>query len=365
MVTFDGVFFNQVEHTSSGVTEPPRAPWLYSEAKLNQQILSLEPDTLVELIELDIGSQGGPVLHFHNMNIHGDGIIYWGHPIMTFVALPFATDGFEVSGSGKMPRPKIQLANVGGELITYMQLYDNLLGAKVTRWLVFAGNLVGHADPDATVWASKHIFYIERKVLHTLTGIEWELSAAVDIEGIKLPRFNYSAHTCQHIYRDPITCKWRGLPVVDEHNSPIIANTTYKGAHDYYQGYSVNSMVAGYNSSGVLGGYKCLVAVAGASVNNDLSNGTYWQKVLNRRGAWQADTSYAVGDFVYLASTAAAKRFFVCKTAHTSSATITAVNTTYWVADVCSQTLTGCKLRYGKSAQLPAMIFPTTERNPL
>lgn len=366
-VNFTGVYEANQDHISSSGDEPPNGPWTFiHDVKINKDIQGFEPDRIVELIELDLTSLGGDILRFHNSHEYGDGIIQWGDPAQSYAGLPYSGEGFEVDSSGKMPTPRIQLSNVGGALTSQMKLYDDFARAKVSRYHVFVKNLWSRDDPDPNVYLGKDVYFIERKTSQTLFFVEWELSSAIDVEGVMLPRGYVSADNCLWKYRDIHTCQWRGVPVSDVHNVQFISNTTFKQDHDPRKNYVVNDLVQKFfPADGKTHGYKCIQNVSSGSVNNDVSNTSYFTKVLNDRGNWATGQIYAQGDYVNL-SGSIIKRLFYCDIGHTSSddnkppSIGTTIN---WKEDSCSNTLFGCKLRYG-DGPYPARLFPGSEQMP-
>jgi len=97
----------------------------------------------------------------------------------------------------------------------------------------------------------------------------------------------------------------------------------------------------------------------------------------SNKGLWKTNATYKVGDSVYVENhnIKVAKRdinavpnwtplekYYICILDHTSSASKSPYfNKTYWVADQCSKTLSGCKLRFGMNSCLPFGGFPGTE----
>lgn len=95
------------------------------------------------------------------------------------------------------------------------------------------------------------------------------------------------------------------------------------------------------------------------------------------RGRWVTKSNYKVGDFVYvenhnvkipkdninaIPNWEPLQKIYICLKDHTSSPTNAPyLNKTLWVADQCSKTLSGCKLRFGREASLPFGGFPGTE----
>jgi lambda family phage minor tail protein L len=65
------------------------------------------------------------------------------------------------------------------------------------------------------------------------------------------------------------------------------------------------------------------------------------------KGLWNSVLQYEVGDYVYT-SKDDLKYYFVCSKEHSGSPP---PNSTYWISDQCSKSLTGCRLRWGTKAK--------------
>jgi lambda family phage minor tail protein L len=97
----------------------------------------------------------------------------------------------------------------------------------------------------------------------------------------------------------------------------------------------------------------------------------------NFKGRWQNNTNYRVGDYIYvenhnvkvskrdansIPNWEPLQRFYFCVKNHTGSpAKSPLFNKEYWVADQCSRTIEGCKMRFGNRPFLPFGGFPGTE----
>ena len=95
------------------------------------------------------------------------------------------------------------------------------------------------------------------------------------------------------------------------------------------------------------------------------------------RGKWMNKMNYRVGDYVYVENhnVKVSKRnsnaspnweplqkFYYCVKSHESTPTKNpAINREFWIADQCSKTLDGCRLRFGSAGYLPFGGFPGTE----
>ncbi len=94
-------------------------------------------------------------------------------------------------------------------------------------------------------------------------------------------------------------------------------------------------------------------------------------------GRWQNGTNYRMGDYVYIENHnikiskrdvnsipnwEPLQRFYFCLKNHTASpAKSPLFNKEYWIADQCSRTIEGCRMRFGNKPYLPFGGFPGTE----
>jgi hypothetical protein len=69
---------------------------------------------------------------------------------------------------------------------------------------------------------------------------------------------------------------------------------------------------------------------------------------------------YLVGDYVYI-ERSGVKYYFVCKKDIPIGLVIPPPNPDYWISDLCSKTLRGCKLRWG----VDSTGSPAPGKNPL
>jgi lambda family phage minor tail protein L len=99
------------------------------------------------------------------------------------------------------------------------------------------------------------------------------------------------------------------------------------------------------------------------------------------QGRWENNKAYKTGDYVYIdnQNVKVSKRdcnaspnwqplsvFYFCIKNHSSSMSrFPTLSKEHWVADQCSRTLKGCRLRFGRSGYLPFGGFPGTEEYPI
>jgi lambda family phage minor tail protein L len=185
-------------------------------------IQSFAPGAIVELYELDTTVVGGTdVLRFtpHGPNELGGDIIWSGQ---TYTRFPIDASGFERRGNGALPRPKLAVANVTGLIGA---VADSIIGAKLTRTRTFVKYLdaanfaAGNPQADPNQWIDREIWFIDRKSVENKVLVEFELSAAVDLAGVMLPRRQVVQNVCAWRYRSA-ECGYTGEPVADINDQP-------------------------------------------------------------------------------------------------------------------------------------------------
>jgi len=216
---------------------------------------SIAPSSIIELYELELNAaQHGinDIYCFHagvNADAAGD-IIWAGNSYLRF---PIEAEGFEYTGNGQLPRPKVRVSNIMGTITAILlSLPDGLEGAKFTRirtlaryidaanfssadvllledggillledgsfFLQEAGNPYG--TPDPTVEFPREIYYVDQKTTESRDVVEFELAAAFDLAGIRAPKRQCIANICQWQYRSA-ECSYTGGSYFDANDSPV------------------------------------------------------------------------------------------------------------------------------------------------
>jgi len=173
---------------------------------ITSEIQKLAPSAVIELFIVDATSLGGGVFRFHaGTNELSQNIIWQGN---TYVKFPVKVTGFEITGKGSVPRPRMQVSNVLSAITAILLAYKDLQGAKVTRLRTLAkyldaSNFSGGTNPTADSTASfpDDVYYIDRKVSENRLLVEFELTSAFDLQGVQIPRRQIIANTCPFVYR--------------------------------------------------------------------------------------------------------------------------------------------------------------------
>lgn len=248
-----GFYFRCVVAGTTGATEPFWPTTLGNEAGdgtvtwkavtiLSSDFQTTSPSAIIELFELQLFTNihgVNDIYRFHaGTNLINNGEVVWrGNP---YLRMPVEADGFEYTGQGTLPRPKIRISNILGSITTILlTLPDGLEGAEVTRirtlkryldaenfpsggdFLLENGDFLllednGHlqlepfnptADGDAEF--PREIYYIDRKSVETRDVVEFDLAAVFDLAGVRGPKRQCIANVCQWVYRSA-ECSYTG-----------------------------------------------------------------------------------------------------------------------------------------------------------
>lgn len=189
-------------------------------AKIKTDMQTLGVDSpLVNLFKLDVSVVGGGVHYFTPGPIGGAIVMFNG---ISYIPLPVKVEGMEWKGDGKMPRPTISVSNVTLALMAEVNSHNDLVGATVTRIRTYKKYLDGQGGADPNAKFPEDIYIVERKIKGNKYLLQFELKAAVDLEGILIPQ-RQVLPVCQYIYR-----YWNGSAFVyDPHNSCPYTDTDY------------------------------------------------------------------------------------------------------------------------------------------
>ena len=204
-----------------------------------EELIKSSPFAIIDLYELHLNAAvhgTNEIYRFHNGangKLTGTGDIVWKGN--SYIALPVVAEGFEYSGNGQLPRPKIRVANLMSTVTAIMfavnetTIGNDLTGAKFIRIrtlsrfldpINFDGGVNPYGTPDPNAEAPQEIYYIDRKVTETRDFVEFELAAAFDLAGVRAPKRQCIANICQWKYRGS-ECGYTGTNYFDENDTPL------------------------------------------------------------------------------------------------------------------------------------------------
>ena len=299
----------------------------------HSELQSLTPTSIIELFQLELNAlQHGinTIYYFHaGTSLKNNGSVYWA--ANEYMAFPIEAEGFEYSGTGQLPRPKIRVANLSGTITSLiLSLPNGIEGAKITRIRTFAryidnnnfpGDTNPYGAPDSSMKMPDEVYYVDRLVTETRDLIELELVAVFDLMGVRAPKRQCIPNMCQWVY---------------------------KGAECTYS--PKTSFTGTYNRAGT--------TVTVTASGHGLSNG---------ENIYLDFTTGGVLDGGYTVASASGATFQITTTASgTTSGNVTGsqyytendVPTTASGSDVCGKKLSSCRARFGQTNQLPFGSFP-------
>ena len=368
----------------------------------------------VLLPESDIGGAGIDKLYFHD-GANGTNDIQWYSLLdednfgstnsahygqQTYSAFPVESDGWEVRGSGSLPRPTVKFANINQYWSAHLSNFDDLVGARVIRRRTLAKYLVGGDNAqNPPVEFNRDVYYIERKTSETSTIVEFELASAFDVQGIKLPRRSIVAARCPWKYKDTDQggCDWPSdnrytidsteyTLYFDKDDTRITSYATWAGQNDLNgtvlydaTSYSVGDYVEYYRP---IGGLIAASAVAaGSAGTNEMTytvgtgHGITAGEFVIAKGFTDDDANAKAVPLKVEAVTSTSIKvhrpdatittssgylqatrvtLYKCITAHAVATSddaddiIRPTNISYWeFGDVCGKRLNSCAIRYG------------------
>jgi len=224
-----------------------------STVEVTSALQGIAPGALIELFQLELNvAQHGVAetyyLHPGTNNNEYQDLIWNGQPYM---ALPIETEGFEYTGQGALPRPKLRISNILGTITALiLTLPEGLEGAKLTRIRTLArfidgsnfksvdyllaeddsallyedntfiyqevGNPYGASDPFAEF--PREVYFVDRKSAENRDVVEFELASVFDMAGVRAPK-RQCITRCQWVYRGD-GCGYTGTNYFDANDKP-------------------------------------------------------------------------------------------------------------------------------------------------
>lgn len=194
------------------------------------ELQKIVPSSVIELFVLELNTTQHGVsdtYRFHaGANMDSNGELVWAGN--TYQRFPIEAEGFEYSGNGQLPRPKVRVSNILGTITAILlTLPSGLEGAKFTRIRTlaryidavnFPGGVNPYGTPDPTAAFPSEVYFIDRKTAENRDVVEFELAAAFDLAGVRAPKRQCIANICQWVYRSA-ECGYTGSSYWDANDN--------------------------------------------------------------------------------------------------------------------------------------------------
>lgn len=153
---------------------------------------------------------------------------------LEYFYFPVSAKGFENSGTGKLPRPRLKISNVTHLLPSFLEAYEDFLGSEFKRIRVYdrfldasnnkndqqSNSQQNQQKEDYSQWNSLLFFpqeryIVERKIEETPLYVEFELASPLDAQGVDLPRRKILQRYCNWEYKKFGECGYPGRKYFD------------------------------------------------------------------------------------------------------------------------------------------------------
>jgi len=179
------------------------------EENLARRVQLSSPGNMVELFDLDLSPVDplASTLYFYpgsNENQTLGEVTWRGND---YRPQPIKIDGIEVSGVGSLPRPRLSMSNLFGQVADLIDTYGRLDGAVLRRWQTFDLYLDGGTSPNPDGHLPIDEFVLDRLVTRNRREVVYECRSHMDIANKQVPARLVLQGTCLHTYRrwDPLT----------------------------------------------------------------------------------------------------------------------------------------------------------------
>lgn len=345
--------------------------------KINKEFFSLEPSSIINLFEIDLTDLGFDtdnqfiinlreiqitlpgttetinnnfnyrIIRLHNNLKLGKNVIYWNDK--PYLPAPIVAEGFELASKGVFPKPKISIS-LSNEMLDVFSLFKgtvnfgDLIGAKFTRRRTFAkfldrknfyqtdsnapltsdySSIPEGFDPDPNCEFPKDVYFLDRKSFENKNSIQFELSSSIDLDRVKLPRRRVLSYACPWQYR--------GEGCLYEYQSRLNEQT-----------HGTTTPIP--NQSDSTGAVAPACATEDNQLIKDIISSDQFAK--NDPVEWKPQQSYQKGAVVFI-SKKNINFYFVARS--NVPVNVPPPNANYWLADQCSKTLKGCRIRFGQN----------------
>ena len=196
--------------------------------KVAQSLVDMQPTAVLELFRIFPDKVNKPTLFlgFHGGSEFDKSITWQG---VEYLPVAIEPEGFDILGDGKLPRPKIRIANRNYLVTNFLQNYKDLINAKVVRKKVQVkflddvnfegGNPFGAADSKAEL--ANETWVMGRKTQESKIFVEFELNSPLDLENFSVNSRSVVAKFCGWQYRGE-GCRYEGFPVQREDGTPFV-----------------------------------------------------------------------------------------------------------------------------------------------
>lgn len=296
--------------------------------ELGKSFIDLEPTAILELYELYFDVDQNPFRFHSGTNELTKDIIWNGNK---YFASAIDVEGFEANSMGRLPRPKVTVANTDYIISNILRDYSDFRNGKFVRVRIFLKNLDNEnfegnenpfGNPNPLSYISKEKYIVSQKLIENKQVVQFELITPFDLQSLETSSRLIMGRYCYWQYRG-IGCNYEGDLICQENDETFLKapNQKIKSSFNKFEKGSYESTVEFY--------------------------------------LWKEEKVYAKGDIVsvYNIDLNGFKdpkvTWFVCINNHVSSRFNTPNKSpTFWQKDGCSKSIEACKKRFKNTGSL-------------
>lgn len=174
----------------------------------------MKEDTLIHLFIIDgshLSTTWGGKLYLVSPEQTGGKVVRYideGGTLVDYRPVPIQATDFEISGSNRLPTPKIAIGNVDGQLTNLSYDFEDLIGFRLWRIRTYGKFLhsvggVPQTTHSSSAYFTPDLWYFNRKTEETKLGVIYELASAMDLEGLSIPQRRIYPNYCPFAYGSP------------------------------------------------------------------------------------------------------------------------------------------------------------------
>ena len=290
-------------------------------------LIDVEPTAIIELYEIYFEVGQNPFRFHAGTNGFTKNIIWNGNE---YYSTAIEVEGFESNIIGRLPRPKVTVANSDFVISNILRDFSDFRNGKFIRIKIFlkhldSVNFGGYnpfGTPDPLHYISKEKYLVSQKIVENKQLVQFELITPFDLQSLETATRAIYGRYCYWQYRG-MGCNYQGDLVCQENDKDF----TISPSRSRGQFIKINETT--------------------------FVNENFKKTILKFN--WIINKEYIPGDIVYINNIDfnglkdPPRTWFVCKSKHVSSKSIIpSKSPEYWEKEGCSKTIQACKKRFTK-----------------
>ena len=197
---------------------------LEARIRVGKSLIDVEPSAILEFYELYFDADQQPFRFHAGTNNLSKDVIWNGN---SYYATAIEVEGFEANTMGRLPRPKVTVANTDYIMSNILRQFSDFRYAKFVRIKVFlkhidAENFDGSENPfgvsDPLSYISRETYLVSQKIIENRNLIQFELITPFDLESLQTATRAIYGRYCYWQYRGS-GCGYKGDVICTENDA--------------------------------------------------------------------------------------------------------------------------------------------------